>query len=614
MSTIKVLDSLQLSPDQECTQPLINHIVDCIAALRDVVSKQTRSDEDKMSLPAKSYGLFMSKLFTNALGKAVTQILTTDMTAVESSSITNANGNKDAIEGYHQICEHILDAMPQFMQTKSSSTKLLIHHAAFRHAATDMEEVVNAETENCLTSKSFEIMLRAHPEAAKELDNMGATPLHWATRNKKVTKNALSTLIQAFPDAVRTKDNSGYLPLHWAVSQDDPSLMVVNALIEAFPEAVSIRCQDGTIPLHWCVSRKSPSIEVLQALLTANKTGARSIDNTGCTALHKCVNREEASLEAARLLISACPEALEVLDNEGHLALHLAIDHDKPSTDVVKLLLSANPAGAAVLDKHGHLPLHCLVDNPHPDFLLAELVLEAYPKAAETQTVEGMYPVHIIVNVCEEPSPHFVSELLNLYPLAVRHEVIDSVPVDPHANIHTWNGDWKEIRWTPFGRATERNLFTIIPVLRSARFKAICKSSADGDEGGVRKTVGGGLRGTSLSPERPGSPSRRSSPSPDRLGKALESPTGLRSDLGNPNRLPDSPKVAGAGGSSPSFNFEYTADQEKRGRVLAPITRASEPDTLGRGQQAVSKQPPLKEAASKYKVGDSSKLSGKLSP
>jgi len=508
----KVLEGLKLREGKDATLPLIGHIIDCIAALRDKVSDQSEQMESpQLYTPAKTYGLYMSKLLTNSLGKAVTHILTNDFTVPPTDAEpskngeANQNGSRDAVNGYQKLSEQILAQFPHFSKTKGSvGSKTLIHHAAFRHAATTGQNTAQGEED--LTSKSFEILLQHNPEAALALDSMGATALHWATRNKSMSKGVLMTLLRANPNAAMTKDQTGYLPLHWAVCQDDPNPACVQTLLAAYPEGLLKACADGTLPLHWCVNRKKPKANIVKMLLDGNKGSAGVADGEGATPLHRCVAREDPDLEVTQMLIDACSDALDMTDREGHLPLHLAIDHDKPNVDVVKLLLSAYPLGASVKDKHGHLPLHCLLDNPHPDFLLAELVLEAYPKAAETQTEEGMYPVHILTNVCEDPSPHFTSELLNLFPSAVRHEVVDSVPVDPTANIHIWAGEWKEVRWSPFGRATERNLFKIVPVLRSARFKAICKSNADGDGvGGIRKTVGGS-RGTSLSPERLGSP------------------------------------------------------------------------------------------------------------
>ena len=517
-ATALLLESMGLNDSKDCTLPLIEHLIETVAALKESVAKQDSSENTRMSTASKTFGLFISKMMTNALGRAVSNIVTKDFAVINNSAgegVAEAkaedaglNSSKEAITGYQKISQKILTTFPEFVSMKGGvGEKMLMHHAAFRHSATISDAHPNDKVE-CMTSKSFEILLQAHPDAAKQLDGMGATALHWATRNKNMTKSGLMTLIRANDRAPMTKDKSGYLPLHWAVCQDTPSPIVVQALINCYPEALMMFCDEGTLPIHWCVNRNKPNIDVVRMLLTGNGNTASELDSNGCTPLHRCVNRNDPDLGVTQLLVEAYPEALEVQDKEGHIPLHLAIDHDTPSSDVVKFLLSANPSSAGMKDMHGHLPLHCILDNPRPDYLLAELFLDAFPDAAKMLTDEGMYPIHILTSVCEDPSPHFTSELLNLYPSAVRHEVIDSIPAEDGANIHTWKGEWKEIRWSPFGRASERNLFKIVPILRAARFKAICKSNADGSEAGIRKTIGGPREGgSSLSPNRPQSPS-----------------------------------------------------------------------------------------------------------
>jgi ankyrin repeat protein len=500
MSTVdsrKLLTSLGLNNSDDPTLPLLEHIVDSIAALTEVVKDNAASGNESKATSAKTYGAYMGKLLANSLGRALTHMVTSDLSSDgdgANSDNTASQNSTQAINGYHQLSSRILTNFPSFSQVKGAKgEKMLIHHAAYKHSAGEG------------STKNFEILLKAHPNAAKELDSMGATALHWATRNKNMTTAALQIIIAANTDASRTQDKAGYLPLHWAVCQDNPNIEVVQHLIKAYPQGVATACKESSLPVHWCVSREIPNLDVLKLLIEANSKTLKIANSHGNLPLHCCVERENPCIETVQLLMDAYPDALEMKNFDGHLPLHLAIDHDKPNTNVIKLLISANPSSTGIKDMHGHLPLHCLLDNPMPDFLLAEIVLEAFPTAAETMTEEGLYPIHIATNICDDPSPHFISELLNIFPQAVRHEVIDSVPIDDKANIHVWDGEWKEIRWTPFGRATERNLSKIVPILRAARFKAICASN--NDEGGMKKTVGGG-RGGSLSPERPGSPSR----------------------------------------------------------------------------------------------------------
>jgi hypothetical protein len=349
-TTEKVLESLKLREGTDHTLPLINHIIDCIATLRDAVARQKEEvDSEKLCVPANTYGLYMSKLLNNSLGKAVTYIMTNDFTVPprdaepSHNGTVNDNGSREAINGYQKVSEHVFALFPHFTKAKGSvGSKTLIHHAAFRHAVLSQYNTTQGEED--LSSKSFEILLQSHPDAANELDSMGATALHWATRNKSMTKSVLMTLLRANPNAPMVKDHTGYLPIHWAVCQDEPSEIIVQTLLTAYPEGLLKACADGTLPLHWCVNRRRPKVKIVKMLLDKNRGSAGVADKDGCTPLHKCVNRDDPDAEVVQMLIDACAEALEINDKEGHLPLHLAIDHDKPNVEVVKLLLSANPA------------------------------------------------------------------------------------------------------------------------------------------------------------------------------------------------------------------------------------------------------------------------------
>jgi ankyrin repeat protein len=179
---------------------------------------------------------------------------------------------EQAFDGYHSVCTRVLEKFPNFTQVKGNrGDNMLIHHAAYKHAAMPIGEDGNVIEGECFGSKSFEMILKAHPGAATELDSMGATPLHWATRNRKMTASVLQTIIRANPKGPMTKDNSGYLPLHWAVCQDTPNIEVVKNLIAAYKKGLKIRCADDTLPIHWCVNRDKPHIEVAKSLLMQNQ-------------------------------------------------------------------------------------------------------------------------------------------------------------------------------------------------------------------------------------------------------------------------------------------------------------------------------------------------------
>ena len=427
--------------DQDPSLQILEHIVQSISVLKNV------NDIKKLqySAPSLTYGLYLQKQLSNCLGKSLSQIVTNDFSR-EDSVVNKAvecdletNSTEEAIEGYHKLCDSILYKFPEFGTVKGNKgDKTLLHHAAFKSHAkvipemdpsaklSEEEFAAVAKSGKNVTNRAFKTLLQYHEDGAKEKDNLGALPLHWATRNKNMDVESLATLIQANPAGPATQDKSGYLPLHWAVCQDEPSPEIVKALIDAHPKGVKMMCNEKSLPLHWSVNREKPNIEVVRSLLVADPNSSSKTDKDGWLPLHRCVDRSNPDIETVRMLMSSYPEALEMTNAEGHLPLHLSLDHDMPSAEVVRLLVSTNPAAASVVDFHGYLPLHTCLDNPHPDYHVAELMLEANPRAAEFQTTEGLFPIHIVAQTNMDPSPHFVTELLkvSLEELSYRGELL----------------------------------------------------------------------------------------------------------------------------------------------------------------------------------------------
>ena len=163
--TQELLNKLGISEEADATLPLVSHIVDCIAVLRDVVSTQQQSSNAKKQIGSKTYGEYMSKLMVNSLGRAVTHIVTSDFTEKNEKIEKNAEQllSKQAIDGYHSVCDHILDQFPNFAQVKGNrGDKMLIHHAAYKHAAKPRDSQGNDIVGECYASKSFEITFKKY--------------------------------------------------------------------------------------------------------------------------------------------------------------------------------------------------------------------------------------------------------------------------------------------------------------------------------------------------------------------------------------------------------------------------------------------------------------------
>ena len=110
-------------------------------------------------------------------------------------------------------------------------------------------------------------LIAAWPEAAKEKDCEGDTPLHVALRETDGTPDAVvMALLAAWPDAAKEKNDGGFTPLDLALANNAPEAVVM-ALIAACPDAVKEIGKYGT-KLHIALENHAPDA-VTMALIAA---------------------------------------------------------------------------------------------------------------------------------------------------------------------------------------------------------------------------------------------------------------------------------------------------------------------------------------------------------
>eukprot|EP00811_Abedinium_folium_P003428 NODE_13151_length_1182_cov_3.857820.p1 GENE.NODE_13151_length_1182_cov_3.857820~~NODE_13151_length_1182_cov_3.857820.p1 ORF type:complete len:353 (-),score=63.28 NODE_13151_length_1182_cov_3.857820:124-1122(-) len=104
----------------------------------------------------------------------------------------------------------------------------------------------------------IEMLIKAHPDAATELDVDGDTPLHKALA-VRASGAVIEMLLKAHPDASKERDGYGRLPLHSALDGHGPaSEAVIAMLLKACPDAAKERDGlDGTLPLHIALRKKA---------------------------------------------------------------------------------------------------------------------------------------------------------------------------------------------------------------------------------------------------------------------------------------------------------------------------------------------------------------------
>mmetsp|Transcript_24083 Transcript_24083/g.35022 ORF Transcript_24083/g.35022 Transcript_24083/m.35022 type:complete len:311 (+) Transcript_24083:109-1041(+) len=132
--------------------------------------------------------------------------------------------------------------------------------------------------------------LQKQPDAAKQKNEYGETPLHIAYLNKAPFK-VVNTLLQIWPNASKEKDVSGSTPLHIACSIGTP-FGVVALLLQVWPDAVYQKDSCGRTPIHWACLNIAP-LEVVVALLQVWPDSVKEKDGIGSlTPLnYACLNR-----------------------------------------------------------------------------------------------------------------------------------------------------------------------------------------------------------------------------------------------------------------------------------------------------------------------------------
>jgi len=104
-------------------------------------------------------------------------------------------------------------------------------------------------------------LLKKQPDAAKQKNERGLTPLHSVIYNGRAPLEVVAALLEVWPEAAKEKDTCGRTPLHYA-----PPFEVMDALLKAWPEAVNEKDEFGDVPLQVLCGKRA-SFEVMYLLL-----------------------------------------------------------------------------------------------------------------------------------------------------------------------------------------------------------------------------------------------------------------------------------------------------------------------------------------------------------
>ena len=107
-----------------------------------------------------------------------------------------------------------------------------------------------------VTLKIIQLLIDAAPDSVRQINNVGAMPLHYLCCNKMVDEmksiELLKLLLEKCPEAVRHVENFRlirFLPIHYASgSRRSPEFCRV--LIEAYPGSERIANRFGALPFN----------------------------------------------------------------------------------------------------------------------------------------------------------------------------------------------------------------------------------------------------------------------------------------------------------------------------------------------------------------------------
>eukprot|EP01041_Mallomonas_annulata_P001554 gene1554-3005_t len=443
---------------------LINHIVDCVGALKSV----NEVFKSKGSIDSKGIGSRALFGFYVELGKIV----------FDTIAFKPPEEFPDACNGYEKVSENILRVFPDLAAQKNTSTgRLLIHHAAFR-------------CNNKIGTKMVHSLLKAYPAGSSHQDSSGALPLHWAASSSKAGSEIVDALLKINPSAASASDKSGFLPLHWVVDKDSPNPEVLHSLLKVCPMGAQQPGRDGMLPLHWSLNRSNPSVESIEALLQVYPTALRTQAPNGLLPLHISTSQPNPNAAIIDSLIHGYPDASKIVDKYGRYPLHLASSAISPDDAVIRSLIKIYPEALHQGDAAGWLPLHlsCWASGCEtgPSMSVVQLIAEKYPGAAHIATRGGLLAMHCAVSV-PHPNHEIVALLKELYPEAATTYVSGEPEGGPGFG-----------RWTPLSRVRDRglrNLYTLLATginddVIAMESDAVMRETVTGTGTGTGKTTG----------------------------------------------------------------------------------------------------------------------------
>jgi len=114
--------------------------------------------------------------------------------------------------------------------------------------------------------ETISALLRADVKAARQQDNNGRVPLHYACKDQKNSESTTRLLLRAYPEGALVADESGFLALHVACRYGK-SINVIRMLIRASPDSLMMKTKKGNDPMSCARGNKCGMTEETMGIL-----------------------------------------------------------------------------------------------------------------------------------------------------------------------------------------------------------------------------------------------------------------------------------------------------------------------------------------------------------
>ena len=209
----------------------------------------------------------------------------------------------------------------------------------------------------------IERILAICPEAAKNVDADGFTPLHQAiTSGRPDQPELVKMLLPAFPGAATIPNRDGFLPIFTSVIRY-PDMETFRLLYDADPASLAKEDHCGRTLLYHAVLT---SFGISKAILELRPDAIKDVDGAGWLPIHMFCNSGKINMarEIFWLLYNAYPEAVHApLDEvEDGTIVHLAVQNWLLPEDIQNFLIKELPEMAGKLAGQGRdgLPFRCI--------------------------------------------------------------------------------------------------------------------------------------------------------------------------------------------------------------------------------------------------------------